>query len=282
VSNFSGITLSDGSGYELVRAALGESYDNIADGMWGVQNMYDEGKMPFVHVMFHPTRQPKATMERIALGYYDHLIEDYFMKVLSYVATGRKLVLVYLPEMNGNWTVYGQEEPANPTFFIAAYRHFVETGRSMGLGPENVKWCWAPNDKGWLTLEDWYPGDAWVDIVGMSAYNWGGLYPDGEWLSPRAILDPVVVEVSQFTKRPLVITQIASGLNDPRTPEWLDKLVTYANGPNIEGFIWFNIGEFALGQNTDWHGQTESLDHRRPDHWFIQEVYYCDESDDRT
>lgn len=270
MNNF-GITLSDGTGYPNYTASLGESYDNIADGLWGIQQMYDAGKIPFVHIMFHPSRQPECTIQKIADGDYDHLIENYFMKYLSYTMAGGRVVFVYLPEMNGDWTIYGPTGhptwTADPEAFKTAYRNFVEKGRSMGI---EALWCWAPNNYGYGNLEDWYPGDEWVDIVGMSAYQWAGLYPGYEWKSVSKLLDPTVVEVRLFTKKPLVITQIASGLNDDRTPGFLDELVMYTKiENNIDGFIWFNIGEFALGTGTDWETQTAPLDSVPPEHWFF-------------
>lgn len=266
--NYSGIALKTGTDYSQYVGTLGENYVNIADDVADAYHIWDSGKLPFIHVMFHPSRQPDATISRIAFGAYDHLIENWFMELLSYCATGRKAVIVYLPEMNGNWTVYGQEEPVRTLDFIAAYRYFVGKGRMMGLDSSMVQWCWAPNDKGWLSLSDWYPGDEWVDIVGMSAYQWGGIFHDG-WSTPAQLLDPTVSEVREFTNKPLLITQIGSGLNDSRSPKWLDQLVTYANTDAIDGFIWFNIDVFGLGEGMDWNTQAVGLDPVRPDYWFF-------------
>ena len=270
MAEYAGITLTGGTGYLAYDAALGESYDNIADGLWGVERMYNAGKIPFVHVMFHPSRQPECTIQKIAAGDYDHLVENYFMKYLSYTTAGGRVVFVYLPEMNGDWTIYGPEGhptwDADPEAFKTAYRDFVNRGRGMGI---DALWCWAPNNVGWGILSDWYPGDEWVDIVGMSAYQWAGLYPGYEWKTPAELLDPTVEEIRHITGKPLLITQIASGLNDSKTPQFLDELVTYTKRDKIDGFIWFNIGEFALGAGTDWEAQTASLDSIPPEHWFF-------------
>ncbi len=276
--NYAGITLADGSKYSDWNAGLGENYVNIADDTAGAAQMWDQGKLPFIHVMFHPTRQPGCTIEKIAAGDYDHLIENWLMKLLEYTATGRKAVVLYLPEMNGDWTVYGPEgHPtwgASPASFIKAYRDFVARGRAMGLDETKVLWAWGPNNVGWGSLKDWWPGSDVVNVIGGSCYNWGGLYPGYDWVSPTKLFDGYVDELRGFEMNlPIFITQMASGLNDSRTPAWLDEAVAYANGPKIEGFHWFSIGEFTYGPGPeDWNVRTATLDDTRPDDWFIEET----------
>ena len=156
--------------------------------------------------------------------------------------------------MNGNWTLYGQEQPIDHQAFIDVYRSIVDRGRRMGLDSGHVLWCWAPNDVGFPgdELADWYPGDAWVDIVGSSAYNWGGIVPGEPWESPAFLFDRYVLDVRHFTDKPIVITQTGAGLNDPRTPRWLSDATFYTlNYTNIEGFIYFNLSEFEYGPGRD-------------------------------
>jgi hypothetical protein len=224
--------------------------------------------------MFHKDRQPDATIQNIAAGDYDHLIEDWLMKLAAYCATGRTAVVVYLPEMNGNWTVYATDN-WSPTDFIKAWQWFVIKARSMGLDKTMVKWCWAPNDpfnSGHGELVEWWPGATMVDQVGGSLYNWGGIFNDADWVLPADILDPYVRLVRTFTDKSIIATQIASGHNDSRTPAWLDHLVYYTDRyQNIEGFIWYNELMFELGWGCDWNEQTSTLNSDRPDHWFTKE-----------
>jgi len=198
---------------------------------------------------------------------------------VAYCDEGRTAVVVYLPEFNGDWTVYGPEgHPtwgAEPADFKTAYRNFVQRGRAMGLGPDKVKWCWAPNNVGWGTLAEWWPGDDVVDVVGGSAYNWGGLYPGYEWQTPAELFGSYAAEVRAFTALPIIVTQTAAGLDDPQTPEWLDQAVQFCADPAspVGGFLWFNIGEFRFGPGADdYNARTAGMDSTRPDDWFKEDV----------
>lgn len=266
--SYGGIALKTGTDYGKYDGTLGENYVNAADDVADAYRIWDSGKLPFIHFMFHLNRQPGCSIYEIANGTYTDLTIHWFQSLVAYCNTGRKAVVVFCPEMNGNWVPAYATDDYSTVAFIEAYRDFVALGTEMGLDASKVKWCWAPNNKGWENLRDWYPGDEWVDIVGMSAYNWGGIFHD-RWLTPAELLDPTVAEVRGFTENPLFVTQIASGLNDSRTPEWLDQLVAYAGTGVIGGFVWFNIDMFELGAGTDWNAQVGSLDRVRPDYWFF-------------
>ena len=63
--------------------------------------------------------------------------------------------------------------------FIAAWRHVIDTFRAQGV--TNARYLWIMTDYGydWPTTDrryapKWYPGDAWVDDMGIDAYNWYG------------------------------------------------------------------------------------------------------------
>ena len=266
-----GICLPNAQSYGPWRTALSENYIDIEDALGSAESMYDEGTLPFIHVMFHSDRQPDASIQNIASGDYDHLIEDWFMRLLSYCATGRTAVVVYLPEMNGNWCVYATDDYSQSAF-ITAFRDFVQRGRDMGLDDTMVKWCWAPNDTGWDDLKSWYPGDSYVDICGSSAYNWGGIFEGEPWEWPAELFDRYVLELRAFTAKPIVITQTGAGLNDHQQREWVDRMTQYVDlYTNIEGVIYYNELMFALGDDCNWNSQTAALNATRPDHWFEED-----------
>ena len=97
--------------------------------------------------------------------------------------TGARIPIVFRPfhEMDGDWFWWGPGS-ASPEDFIAVFRLTVDVLRQE-LGAENVLFaygtdrCWkpdhlgAPGKSGYLT---WYPGDAYVDLVGYDDYGVGG------------------------------------------------------------------------------------------------------------
>ncbi len=235
--------------------------------------MYDSGTVPFLHVMFKPeTSEPYPIIEHIRRGDYDADIDLWLRQIKTYVAAGRKCVIVPYPEMNGIWVNYGPDKNNfNVQSSVDIYRRFVKRGKELGLTGDKVLWCWAPNDIGWGATKNYWPGDDFVDIVGGSAYNWGGMTSadDSLWETPKQIIDPYIEMVRKVTNKPIIITQTGSASGDRRTLQWLDDLVDYAATADIEGFIWFSIDEFDYQPGpADFNVRVSSMDEARPDYWF--------------
>jgi hypothetical protein len=79
---------------------------------------------------------------------------------------GRSQAPVFLRfggEMNGDWTPWGKD----PGAFVRAFRIVHDV---MARHAPNVVMVWAPNAIPTDNLDEYYPGDAYVDWVGISLY----------------------------------------------------------------------------------------------------------------
>ena len=66
---------------------------------------------------------------------------------------------------NGSWFWWGREgSKAYRQLYIYTYKYLTET-----KGCHNLIWEW--NSYAYSTSENWYPGDAYVDIIGYDKYN---------------------------------------------------------------------------------------------------------------
>jgi mannan endo-1,4-beta-mannosidase len=77
------------------------------------------------------------------------------------------VVVLWRPfhEMNGNWFWWGGQPP---DAFIRVWRHmFDHFTKTKGL--DNLLWVYGPNHG--QKVADYYPGDSYVDIVGLDAYT---------------------------------------------------------------------------------------------------------------
>ena len=72
-------------------------------------------------------------------------------------------------EMNGGWFYWGKDN-CTPEEYIQLYRITVDYMRSKGV--KNVLYSWSPDTK--FTL-DYYPGDAYVDVLGLDIYEIGAV-----------------------------------------------------------------------------------------------------------
>jgi|GEM_PF-1587803 len=116
-----------------------------------------------------PFPETGASLQTCATGAYD----DYwrrFGKTLN--ATGRQNSIIRLAwEANGNWYPWSG---SNPAAYISCYRHIVDAVRSTANPDPRFDWTInshrSQNPPSHNPL-DLYPGDQWVDIVSIDAYD---------------------------------------------------------------------------------------------------------------
>jgi hypothetical protein len=109
-----------------------------------------------------------ATLAEAANGTYN----DHWKKVASELAQWHpQEPILYVRtgwEFNGDWFPCSAiHQPAN---FIGAWRQFVSVFRAVS--PRfRFDWCPAGADKMGMNAEDAYPGDDYVDIIGLDVYD---------------------------------------------------------------------------------------------------------------
>ncbi len=62
----------------------------------------------------------------------------------------------------------------------------------------NVRWVWAVNvlHQGSAAIAALYPGDDYVDVLGVDGYNWGGsTRPWSSWQSPEQLFGSTLDEL---------------------------------------------------------------------------------------
>ncbi|MBM4575487.1 hypothetical protein GS415_03245 [Rhodococcus hoagii] len=64
----------------------------------------------------------------------------------------------------------------------------------------NVKWVWSPNVSfpGSSSTGATYPGDDYVDVVGVDGYNWGTSQPWSHWIAPTDLFVPTMDELRRI------------------------------------------------------------------------------------
>jgi len=80
-------------------------------------------------------------------------------------ASGVPIFLRFANEMNGNWVPWS----GDPQQYIEKFRLVADVFHEEA--PDNVVVVWAPNDIPVDTITQYYPGDEYVDWVGVSLYS---------------------------------------------------------------------------------------------------------------
>ncbi|KAJ3193071.1 hypothetical protein HK101_005483 [Irineochytrium annulatum] len=154
---------------------------------FGVKNvanltLLSEGTDASVFITIYPNTGNGTGIDMIQQSDYDDLASQVRGIINS---TGRAVFIRYAPEMNGAWMIYHN---AGTAAFFASWQAMVNTVRAMN--PEKVAFVWSPNIAvGADAYATWYPGDAYVDWVGLSIY-WKGAYENYPWIS-NTVADPL-------------------------------------------------------------------------------------------
>jgi hypothetical protein len=160
-------------------------------------------------------------------------------------------------EMNGAWFSWGRSPD-----FVAAWRHFHDL--VVAQGATNVTWTWVTNAI-WFDPESdptpYYPGDEYVDWVGIDSYNWGlnPAQPD-KWRNPDQTISPTLSIVDGLTggAKPVAIVEEASSEYGGNKADWIREMLTayVPHHPEIQAYLWFNRNTERNEAHKDWMIET--------------------------
>jgi beta-mannanase len=192
--------------------------------------------------------QPEFALRNIIAGNFDPYIRAWAQASRAY---GRLYLLRFAHEMNTQAYPWGCGVGGNrPQDYILAWRHVREIFAAEGA--TNVRWVWAPNVEfpGTCPLEELFPGDEWVDWVGLDGYNGGSALPWGGWLTFSEVFGPTYRRLAALSDRPMVVTETASAEAGGNKAAWVRSAFFSEiplNFPRIRAVIWFHAV-----RETDW------------------------------
>jgi len=178
-----------------------------------------------------------ADLKAIAGGTWD----DYFIEAAHTVRDFRSPVFISIDhEMNGNWYPYSQAYSGSTTTaadYVAAWKRIVGIFRAQGAG--NAAFVWSPNvpDVGEVPYQAYYPGDSWVDWVGISFYSGNSM----------SAMDEIYRQLAP--RKPFFITEWATAPQKnkynplfPGEVTWVEQFFAALETryPRVKAISWFN------------------------------------------
>lgn len=191
-----------------------------------------------------------TTLQAVSEGQQDSVIDAWATKAKNFGGE-----ILYRPwwEMNGTWYPWGRS-----SYYVAAWKRLYS--RVKAIAP-NVKFVWCPNTI-WDAASDpapWFPGEAYVDFVGMDGYNAGPL-KNTAWKSPTDVFKPTYDRLRQLAPgKDIVIAETAS--TERGAPSGTSKAAWIADllGPTLQerlpavkAVVWFNWPIPESGKTMDW------------------------------
>jgi hypothetical protein len=168
--------------------------------------------------------QPAYTLDAITAGNHDAHIANWAQGVRAF---GHAVFLRFAHEMNGNWYPWGTKGGNNGNTaqdYIDAWRHVWLAFEAQGV--DNVTWVWCPNRPftGSTVISSLYPGDAYVDWLGLDAYN-QGTENGSSWLSVLTTFEQGLSELRAVNSvKPLMICETGCSEQGGSKSAWFDSL----------------------------------------------------------
>ena len=185
--------------------------------------------------------QPAYALDTITSGAHDAYLSRWARQIKTW---GRPLVIRFAHEMNGDWYPWAQAVNGNGAGdYAAAWRHVVGVFRRAKV--TNVTWTWSANVPypGSTSLAALYPGDSYVDRVGLDGYNWGTTQSWSSWQSFGDLFGPGVGALGSLTSRPVHINETAApeGAGGDKAA-WIADMWAWLDAhPEVRGVTWFSL-----------------------------------------
>lgn len=231
----SGIYLGSAGDVETLRQRTGQSLASHDYGYF--ERKVPTGRMVTVRFENNMLWRNTAALKAGSTGYQQIVTWADTLK-----ARGGEVLLAFHSEPEHS----GAKKFGTPEEFRAAYRRVVDIFRARGAN--NVVFTWQmtayafradPSEYNYAP--NWYPGNAYVDVVGADPYNWFDCgHGRGRWMSLKDLSDPAV-SFARARGKQFALPEFAS-VRDSRRPAWLKEAGQWlaANDDVVVAAFYFN------------------------------------------
>jgi hypothetical protein len=224
-----------------------------------VEIIKDYGSIPFIRLMPRASFSenpltPVYSLAKISEGIFDKELSKWAADAKKF---GDALMIEFGTEMNGNWFSWsGANNGNNPELFKKAYIHIIEIFRNQNA--DNITWVFHPNcdsepNETWNTVSAYYPGDEYIDWIGMSIYGAQNLKDD--WINIQDTFDAAYNNLALVSKnKPLAVFEFGVVENKLKA-EWIKtffELIKNKKYSRIKGIsYWHSIWDNEDGSYTN-------------------------------
>ena len=239
-----------------------------------LEAIWNSGAIPCVtwEPMYHQNgKEIMISYARLLSGQYDPYIKGFAERARLW---GKPFMIRFAHEMNLKRYHWGTEEtdygPQSPGIYIQMFRYVVTLFKKAGA--YNVIWVFCPNAESvpntshdpsasWNLLSNYYPGDDYVDILGVDGYNWGTTQKkerhgwESRWKTFREIFEPACRElVAHAPSKPLIVFETATVGYGGNKTEWIQDAIDVSGSLGIQGIVWFQSNkelDWRINSNGD-------------------------------
>ncbi len=223
----------------------------VKDELNWIENISKTGKDVMItwepwNLVNSSKRSDYIKLEEILNGAYDRYITD-FVDAISIIE--KTVYLRPMHEMNGNWYPWcGKVNDNSAELYIKVWHYLYE--RTKKYNPD-LLFVWSPYvesvpDTLDNRMEKYFPGENFVDFIGLDGYNWGNEREWSCWKSFREIFLPAYRVVKDLCDRPIIIAEVGCATKGGNKKGWISEMfVDLENIFEVYGLIWFDVNKEA-------------------------------------
>ena len=200
-------------------------YNEIKFPQKNVEIIHNSGKIPFIRIMPRTNfdgnfPDPNYTLQKIIDGNFDTELNQWAIDAKN---TEIPLLVEFGTEVNGNWfpwnaqyngkdeTSYGDVSKFDGAErFVDAYHHIIDICRNNEAN--NITWffhvdAYSSPDTNWNKIENYFPGNDYIDWIGVSVY--GAQESNDDMQEFSEILNDVYPKLTSLSNKPIAILEFA-------------------------------------------------------------------------
>lgn len=206
--------------------------------------IWKAGSVPILtwEPMYYENNQKKSIdLTDVMAGMYDAYMSQVAESIKAYK---KPLLLRFAHEMNleeYRWGMKGNYNEEAPQRYQKLFRYVVDLFRKAHV--DNVLWVFCPNADSmpnvpWNVAAAYYPGDDYVDILGMDGYNWSGT------TSFESVLNSLYHQLKAINpKKPILVFETAADGTSQQKQAWIKAAQDTAETWGLTGIIWFQVNK---------------------------------------
>ena len=209
-----------------------------------VADTYADGRiMMMTWAPFKEQGQNDVLIPSIANGDWDPYISEWARQVKN---VGEPMFVRFGNEMNGDWIPWCDWFfSKDADLYVQAWQRIHKIFKEQGV--DNAIFVWNPHDRSfpdfkWNSAELYYPGEEYVDWVGLTGYNNGTGYYGETWRNFNEIYQSIYNEyLLKYPGKPFMITEFSSSELGGDKADWINQTMTTLRWyPNIRMAVWYD------------------------------------------
>lgn len=196
-------------------------------------------------VYFTEGKKKNVLLEELKHKKFDGYIDQAAHAIKAW---DKPVIIRLMHEMNLKDYQWGTNENVydskSPKIYQDMFKYIVD--RFKAKGTRNVLWAFCPNidsipNEPWNTIEAYYPGNNYVDILGLDGYNWKT--PSSDLGNSFAkIFSRSLKELKNLNSHlPVIVFETASVGDMSEKQAWLTEALKISALWNMKALIWFDI-----------------------------------------